>query len=74
LQTLYETLIKILKEGYWRTRRPSDWNIVSKVAEKSLTGYVGIENPGCICYMTSFFQQMYMIPSLRQAIFESEDP
>jgi len=62
----------LLKTGYWRNRR--DWNITSNVSEKSPTGYVGIDNPGCICYMTSFFQQMYMIPSLRQAIFEAEDP
>lgn len=66
--------LTVLKTGYWRTRRSTDWNITNKVSEKSQTGYVGIENPGCICYMTSFFQQMYMIPSLRQAIFEAEDP
>ena len=36
---------------------------------KSKTGYVGLLNPGCICYMNSILQQFYMIPQLRQGIF-----
>jgi ubiquitin C-terminal hydrolase len=74
LPHLFTTVLTVLKTGDWRTRRLSDWCIAGKFAEKSQTGYVGIDNAGCICYMTSFFQQMYMIPSLRQAIFEAEDP
>lgn len=42
--------------------------------EKSITGYVGIKNLGCICYMNSFLQQMFMIPSFREAVFAVEDP
>lgn len=35
---------------------------------KSETGFVGIRNPGCLCYMISSLQQLYMIPQLRKQI------
>lgn len=35
---------------------------------KSHTGFGGIYNPGCICYMISSLQQLYMVPSFRQAV------
>lgn len=37
----------------WRSKHYSDWNIQSKFNEKSSTGYVGLYNLGCICYMNS---------------------
>lgn len=37
-------------------------------SEKSSTGYVGIKNLGCICYMNSLFQQLFMIKSLRNDV------
>jgi len=46
-----------------------DWLIESqKRQEKSKTGYVGIQNPGCICYMNSCIQQLFMISEFREAI------
>lgn len=39
----------------WRTNKSSDWAITHYDDEKSNTGYVGIKNLGCICYMISFF-------------------
>jgi ubiquitin C-terminal hydrolase len=36
--------------------------------EKSRTGYVGLNNPGCICYMNSSIQQLFMMTELREAI------
>jgi uncharacterized UBP type Zn finger protein len=40
----------------WRTNKSSDWAITHYDDEKSNTGYCGIKNLGCICYMISFFQ------------------
>ena len=39
---------------FWRTPRKSDWQITAENKfEKSSTGYVGLKNIGCICYMNS---------------------
>ena len=45
-----------------------------ETSEKSTTGYVGIKNLGCICYMNALLQQMYMIPSFRNDILAVDDP
>ena len=47
--------------------------------EKSVTGYVGMKNLGCICYMISIMQQLYHIESFRNGILgasntSEEDP
>ena len=34
--------------------------------------FVGLENPGSICYMTSILQQFFMIPSIRYNIIGIE--
>ena len=33
-----------------------------------LQGYVGIKNLGCICYMNSLNQQLFMIPGFRNDV------
>ena len=70
-------LIKYLKtyisETFWRTPRKADWYITVHQQEKSLTGFVGLKNIGCICYMNSIMQQLFMIPTFRKAIIEVED-
>lgn len=43
-------------------------------SEKSSTGYVGIKNLGCICYMNSLFQQLFMIQSFRNDLLSVKDP
>lgn len=51
---------------YWRN---SDfWNVDITQETKSSTGYVGMENPGCICYLNSFMQILYMTPEFRDKI------
>ncbi len=71
------TLIRYLKnhisETFWRTPRKSDWAITVHQQERSLTGFVGLKNIGCICYMNSIMQQLFMIPPFRKAVLEVED-
>ena len=62
------------QNGSWRTKKSGDWHITLLPQEKSETGFVGLKNLGCICYMNSLFQQIFMIPSFRNDILEIEDP
>ena len=36
-------------------------------------GHVGLDNIGCICYMNSIMQQIYMVPTFRYAILGCDD-
>ena len=36
-------------------------------------GHVGLKNLGCICYMNSILQQVYMVPTFRYAIMGVDD-
>lgn len=76
-----ENLLCVLKylrefstQASWRTNKQSDWIISHSDDEKSTTGYVGIKNLGCICYMISLFQQLFMVSSFRDDILSVEDP
>lgn len=42
----------------------------SDVGIKQASGYVGLKNFGCTCYMNSLLQQLYMIPDLRRAVLD----
>ena len=53
-----EELRQIQQKKYWRN---SDmWNVNVEVEHKSPTGYVGMDNPGCICYLNSFIQTLFV--------------
>ena len=39
---------------------------------RSSTGYVGLKNFACTCYMNSLIQQLFMIPDLRKGILQSD--
>lgn len=41
------------------------------VGIKQASGYVGLKNFGCTCYMNSLLQQLYMIPELRCKVLET---
>lgn len=45
----------VCKETFWRTPRKVDWTIHVQQQERSLSGFVGLKNLGCICYMNSIF-------------------
>ena len=63
----------VCNETFWRTPRKVDWSIHVQQQERALSGFVGLKNLGCICYMNSILQQLYMIPAFRKAIIEVED-
>lgn len=69
-QTIYSSNVS----WHWRTARGSDWTITANdKQERSVTGYVGLKNIGCICYMNSIMQQLFMITPFRKAMLEVED-
>jgi ubiquitin carboxyl-terminal hydrolase 9/24 len=42
---------------FWRTPRRTDWSVTAEnKIGRSGTGYVGLKNIGCICYMNSIMQ------------------
>jgi ubiquitin C-terminal hydrolase len=46
----------VTNETDWRTPRKADWNITANQTEKSITGFVGLKNPACTCYINSIMQ------------------
>lgn len=61
VRTLVEYMRKTIYSSnvswHWRTPRGSDWSITTNdKQDKSSTGYVGLKNIGCICYMNSIMQ------------------
>jgi len=56
-----QTFSKLHKSGLWRTRKLEDWVIYQADRLKSSTAYTGLKNLGCICYMNSYFQQIFMV-------------
>jgi len=63
----------LLSNAYWRTNSVLDWSISPFNMEKSLTGYVGLKNLGCTCYMNSLIQQLFMIGNFREGILNLDD-
>ena len=74
LMVVMEFMHKFNENSSWRTNKEHDWNITLMDSEKSSTGYVGIKNLGCICYMISLFQQLFMLPSLRNDVLSVRNP
>ena len=49
------------------------WNYSPEKEEKSSSGFVGIKNLGCICYINSMLQQFFLITPFRDAILAITD-
>jgi len=56
-------------------QRNKAFELASKDTTSNLKkfGHVGLKNLGCICYMNSIMQQMYMVPTFRYAIMSADD-
>ena len=66
-------LARLHEDPHWRTSRSTDWNYSPTALEKSETGFVGIKNLGCTCYMSSCIQQIFNVPSFREGILRAKD-
>jgi ubiquitin carboxyl-terminal hydrolase 34 len=53
--------------------RAEAWNYTPPSATERGQEFVGLRNPGCICYMNSMLQQFFMIPALRYNLLCVED-
>ncbi|CAG9317591.1 USP34_6 [Blepharisma stoltei] len=73
LYQVVEYLNKLHEDPHWRTSRFADWNYSPVALEKSETGFVGLKNLGCICYMNSSIQQMFNVPTFREGILRAKD-
>ena len=74
IDSTIDFLSKQHKGALWRSRKFDDWTLTPGDKIKSASGYVGLKNLGCTCYMNSFFQQLFMIPDFRKAILQCDDP
>jgi uncharacterized UBP type Zn finger protein len=66
---MVDVLMPIHVNGGWRSSSYLDWAIGESIDVENASGFVGIKNLGCICYMISLVQQLYMIPSFREGVF-----
>jgi uncharacterized UBP type Zn finger protein len=66
LKILYNFHSKIDKS--WRYIDMNEFD--ADVGIKQASGYAGLKNFGCTCYMNSLLQQLYMNPYLRKQILD----
>ena len=75
-------IIKLIRKARRKNGNESDSDDDNKNEESNTTyhnfstkscGHVGLKNLGCICYMNSIMQQLYMCPTFRYAIMSADD-
>jgi len=63
----YDRVNKMLRVDALLSNQPPE---ISVYDEKRTVGYAGLINQGATCYMNSFLQTLYHIPSFRRIIYE----
>ncbi|CAM9482017.1 unnamed protein product [Scytosiphon promiscuus] len=59
----------VTRRAHARARAASFGQQPNQIAKhKSKTGFVGLKNMGCICYMNSTLQQLFMVPEFREGV------
>lgn len=61
-----------IRNNYSKRKKNNFYSSYNNSAIKSY-GHVGLKNLGCICYMNSMLQQIYMVPSFRKSILQVDD-
>ena len=67
------SIIKIYNAKKGNNQNEEESNVKIYSLSTKNYGHVGLKNIGCICYMNSIMQQMYMVPTFRYAIMGSDD-
>ena len=73
---IIRNLLSIIKEYNEKTSDENEENGQTKKKTSYSTknyDHVGLDNIGCICYMNSIMQQIYMVPTFRYAIMGTDD-
>ena len=68
-----QQVVGLLEPLQRRSTKVTTWKYRISRVSKAATGYVGIRNLGCICYMNSMLQQFFMMPHVRAGILSVED-
>ena len=72
IRSFLDRMRELYLNGKWRTSDSDDWEVSAREPEKQ-TKYSGLVNLGCICYMNSFLQQLFMIPSFMKDVIKTND-
>ena len=69
LRVLGSELAEAVEDG---SAKVSSFRFNPLADAKSGAGYVGLSNPGCLCYMNSLNQQLFMIEPLRYSLLAAD--
>ncbi|KAJ3438455.1 ubiquitin carboxyl-terminal hydrolase faf-x-related [Anaeramoeba flamelloides] len=66
----YKKISSLLYKYQQQVITPETWYYEPTDENRSITGYAGLKNLGCTCYMNSLLQQLFMIPEMREGILK----
>jgi len=62
-----------LINNYQKINTNTSWKYSPSNDTRSIWGYAGIKNLGCICYMNAMLQQFFMTPAFRYGVLMAQD-
>lgn len=74
LSAVLERLEKLHEEPQWRGSRKQDWSLHPATQERSQTGFGGVKNLGCTCYLGSILQQLFTVDTFRSGVLAIQAP